>query len=190
MPPHDCGGGGHGSGSALGRPPPARRLVLRGRPFLAVLTAYDYHYFGHPLAFGQTVVAAGIALSKTGTADLWQSSWSESLAGLLISPARGLVRFSLVPVLGVVSAAAVWRNPRYRAAIPPRLGTVLMRRGKPARPPARRYHTEGMPPVPAGCPPPPSSRQPKAGERVSGPPINHGLDPQSPSTRRHWPART
>ena len=24
--------------------------------------------------------------------------------------------------------------------------TVLMRRGKPARPPARRYHTEGMPP--------------------------------------------
>ena len=32
-------------------------FVLGGLPFLIVLTAYNYHYFGHPLAFGQSVVA-------------------------------------------------------------------------------------------------------------------------------------
>ena len=54
------------------------------------------------------------------------SSWSESLPGLLISPARGLVWFSPVLVLGFLSAAAVWRNPRYRALIPLQLGGALM----------------------------------------------------------------
>ena len=72
------------------------------------------------------MVAAAIALSKTGSAGLWQSSWWESLPGLLVSPARGLVWFSPVLVLGFVGSAAVWRNPRYRALIPLQLGTVLM----------------------------------------------------------------
>ena len=80
-------------------------FVLGGLPFLV-------------FAFGQSVVASGIALSKTGSADLWQSSWRESLPGLLFSPARGLVWFSPVLVLGLVSAAAVWRDPRLRALIP------------------------------------------------------------------------
>ena len=80
-------------------------FVLGGLPFLV-------------FAFGQSVVASGIALSKTGSADLWQSSWRESLPGLLFSPARGLVWFSPVLVLGLVSAVAVWRDPRFRALIP------------------------------------------------------------------------
>ena len=101
-------------------------FVLGGLPFLVFLTAYNYHYFGHPFAFGQSVVASGLALSKTGSAHLWQSSWWESLPGLLFSPARGLVWFSPVLVLGLVSAAAVWRDPRFRALIPLQLGTVLM----------------------------------------------------------------
>ena len=101
-------------------------FVLGGLPFLAFLTGYNYHYFGHPFAFGQSVVASGIALSKTGSAGLWQSSWSESLPGLLISPARGLVWFSPVLALGFVSTAAVWRDPRYRPFIPIQLGAVAM----------------------------------------------------------------
>ena len=72
------------------------------------------------------MVASGIALSKTGSAHLWQSSWWESLPGLLFSPARGLVWFSHVLVLGLVSALVVWRNPRFRALIPLQLGTVLL----------------------------------------------------------------
>ena len=101
-------------------------FVLGGLPFLVFLAGYNYHYFGHPLAFGQSVVASAIALSKTGSAALWQSSWSESLPGLLISPARGLVWFSPPLVLGLVSAGAVWRNPRYRPLIPLQLGAVAM----------------------------------------------------------------
>ncbi|MDE0024475.1 MAG: hypothetical protein OXP69_08675 [Spirochaetaceae bacterium] len=101
-------------------------FVLGGLPFLAFLTGYNYHYFGHPFAFGQSVVASGIALSKTGSADLWQSSWSESLPGLLISPARGLIWFSPVLVLGFAGTAAVWRNPRYRPFIPLQLGAAAM----------------------------------------------------------------
>ena len=79
---------------------------------------YNYHYFGHPLGFGQSVVPSGIALSKTGSADLWQSIWRESLPGLLFSPARGLLWSSPVLLLGLVSALAVWRDPRFRALIP------------------------------------------------------------------------
>ena len=79
-------------------------FVLGGLPFLV--------FFGH------SVVASGMALSKTGSANLWQSSWRESLPGLLFSPARGLVWFSPVLLLGLVSAAAVWRDPRLRALIP------------------------------------------------------------------------
>ena len=74
-------------------------FVLGDLPFLVFLTAYNYHYFGHPFAFGQSAVASGIALSKTGSADLLQSSWRESLPGLLFSPAPGLVRFSPVLLL-------------------------------------------------------------------------------------------
>ena len=73
-------------------------------------------WFGHPLAFGQSVVAAGAI--EDGFRRPVASSWSESLPGLLFSRARGLVWFSPVLVLGFLSAAAVWRNPRYRALIP------------------------------------------------------------------------
>ena len=59
--------------------------MLGGLPFLVFLTAYNYHYFSHPLAFGQSVAASAIALSKTGFADLWQTSWWESLPGLLLA---------------------------------------------------------------------------------------------------------
>ena len=111
--------------------PPRRSAIaqpvgLPGRPRWSTRSAYNYHYFGHPFAFGQSVVASGIALSKTGSADLWQSSWRKSLPGLLFSPAPGLVWFSPVLVLGLVSAAAVWRDPRFRALIPLQLGTVLL----------------------------------------------------------------
>ena len=110
----------------MGGPAPVRRLRVRRPAVPGFLTAYNYHYFGHPIAFGQSVVSSSIALSKTGSAGLWQSSWAESLPGLLISPARGLVWFSPVLVLGLVSAAAVWRNPRHRPLIPLQLATAAM----------------------------------------------------------------
>ena len=101
-------------------------FVLGGLPFLAILAAYNGYYFGNPLVFGQTVVSKIVALRATGSEHLWQSSWIESLPGLLVSPARGLLWFSPVLALGLASAAAVWREPRYRPLLPLLAAVVLM----------------------------------------------------------------
>ena len=100
--------------------------VLGGLPLLAILAAYNGYYFGSPLVFGQTVASQIIALRDTGSDNLWQSSWLESLPGLLLSPSRGLVWFSPVLLLGLVSAVAVWREPRFRPLIPLQAAAVLM----------------------------------------------------------------
>ena len=100
--------------------------VLGGLPFLVILAAYNTYYFGNPLVFGQSVVSQSLALRDTGSASLWQSVWRESLPGLLISPARGLVWFSPVLLFGFASAVAVWREQRYRALIPLQAAVVLM----------------------------------------------------------------
>ena len=100
--------------------------VVGGLPFLVILAAYNAYYFGSPFVFGQTVASTTIALRGTGSENLWQSSWLESLPGLFISPSRGLVWFSPVLLLGLVSAAAVWREPRYRLLIPMQAAVVLM----------------------------------------------------------------
>ena len=100
--------------------------VAGGLPLMAVLIVYNTYYFGSPLAFGQSVASKIIALASTGSESLWQSSWLESLPGLLVSPARGLVWFSPVLLFGVVSAVEVWRNPRYRPLIPLQAAVVLL----------------------------------------------------------------
>ncbi len=100
--------------------------VLGGLPVLVILVAYNSYYFGSPFTFGQSVASKIIALASTGSENLWQSSWLESVPGLLISPARGLVWFSPVLLLGLVSAVAVWRHPRYRPLIPLQASVVLL----------------------------------------------------------------
>ena len=112
----------------MGGPPPVKNIayVLGGLPFLVILAAYNSYYFGSPLIFGQTVASKIIALRDTGSENLWQSSLRESLPGLLISPSRGLVWFSPVLVLGLVSAVAVWKEPRYRPLIPLQASVVVM----------------------------------------------------------------
>ena len=89
-----------GSVSAVSGQRRCGAFVFGDPPFLVSLTAYNYDS-GHPFAFGQSLVASSIALSKTGLADLWQSSWSVSLPGLQISPAHGLP----------VSSQALWQHP-------------------------------------------------------------------------------
>ena len=100
--------------------------ILGGLPFLVSLTVYNASFFGNPLVFGQSVVSQSLALRDTGSASLWQSSWRESLPGLLISPGRGLIWFSPVLLFGFLSAVAVWREPRYRPLIPLQAAVLLM----------------------------------------------------------------
>ena len=100
--------------------------VLGGLPLVVILAAYNGYYFGSPLVFGQTVASKIIALRDTGSENLWQSSWLESLPGLFISPSRGLLWFSPVLVLGLAGAVAVWREPRFRPLIPLQAAALLM----------------------------------------------------------------
>lgn len=100
--------------------------VLGGLPFVAILAVYNGYFFGNPLAFGQTVVSKILALRATGSENLWQSSWLESLPGLLASPARGLIWFSPVLALGLAGVAPIWREARYRPLLPLLAAAVLM----------------------------------------------------------------
>ncbi|MCP4329921.1 MAG: glycosyltransferase family 39 protein [Alphaproteobacteria bacterium] len=87
------------------------RFIVGGLPIAILLFAYNYHYFGSPLDFGQLVQGAGIAASKTGSADVWQTPLWLGAAGLLFSPSRGLLIFS--PVMGFAAWGVVrmWHAP-------------------------------------------------------------------------------
>lgn len=87
-------------------------------PLALALAAYNTWFFGTPLGFGQTEAAAQIALAKTGSADPWQTPLWEGLAGLLLSPSRGLLVFSPWLALGAAGAIAAWRRPGYAALRP------------------------------------------------------------------------
>ena len=78
-----------------------RRLRARRTAFLLFLTARPHC---HLVRLRAERGSAASRFRRRGP--LWQSSWWESLPGLLFSPARGLVWFSPVLVLGLVSAAA------------------------------------------------------------------------------------
>lgn len=80
-------------------------LALRGRSrlgpyaagFLAAVALggiYNAVQFGSPLRFGQSEVASKVAEIKTLDPDPWQTPLWEGAAGVLFSPARGLLVFS------------------------------------------------------------------------------------------------
>jgi hypothetical protein len=74
-------------------------------PVLAAQAAWNQYAFGAVLASGQLRVGASVALQKTGSADPWQTPLLEGLAGVLLSPSRGLLVFS--PFLALAVAGAV-----------------------------------------------------------------------------------
>ena len=124
--PHRRGGGGvHGSISAVRGPPPLRRLRARRAAIRGVPDGVQLPLLRPPVRIRAERGSERHRAFEDGSANLWQSSWWESLPGLLFSPARGLVWFSPVLLLGLVSVVAVWRNQRLRALIPLQLGTVL-----------------------------------------------------------------
>jgi hypothetical protein len=85
-------------------------LAAGGLPIALLLAAYNHHYLGSALAFGQTEAGHLIAQAKTGSPDVWQTPPHVGLAGLLLSPSRGLFVFSPWLALGVVGSVAAWRR--------------------------------------------------------------------------------
>ena len=82
-------------------------------PLLAFLAGYNYYYLGSPFTFGQTVQAQLYLARESGSTNPWQTPFFTGLAGLLISPSRGLLVYSPWLLLSSFGAVAVWRRSEY-----------------------------------------------------------------------------
>jgi hypothetical protein len=92
--------------------------VAGGLPAAAALGIYHWHYFGDPWSFGQTERGQTIALEKTGSPELWQTPLWEGVAGLLISPSRGLFIYSPFLLLGLMGIYRIWREREFAVLRP------------------------------------------------------------------------
>jgi len=81
-------------------------------PVAAAFVAYNLHFFGSPVAFGQVSALASRFSVTEGTA-LFRHSFAAGLAGVLVSPSRGLFVFSPVFAFSVWGALRVWREQRW-----------------------------------------------------------------------------
>lgn len=101
-------------------------FVCGALPMIAFLLAFDQHYLGHPFRTGQSLLGERFALRTTGSADLWQTPLLEGLAGLLISPSRGLLVYTPAFALAFAGIGVAWRDARWRALRPWSLGCGLL----------------------------------------------------------------
>ena len=102
------------------------KFVIGGLPLAVALLIYNDHYLGAPFAFGQTARGLDVAVSKTGTAALWQTPLWQGAAGLLFSPSRGLFVYSPFLLLILPSFYLVWKIPKFRVLIPLAAGAIVM----------------------------------------------------------------
>jgi hypothetical protein len=81
------------------------RFLLSAVPPVLLEVGYDLAYWGRPLA---SHLPAGIASPLEPW--LWSTPVREGLAGLLVSPTRGLLVYSPVLLLSLVGLALAWRR--------------------------------------------------------------------------------
>jgi len=96
---------------------PVPLYVLGGLPFALLLGAYNAYYLGSPYASGQRSAAEKIDMVQKGATSFFQTPLAEGLAGLLLSPSRGLFVYSPVLALGLVGAVMAWKSPRAFAVL-------------------------------------------------------------------------
>jgi hypothetical protein len=92
--------------------------ILGGLPVAAALAGYQTYYHGSPLAVGRFAVDRQIAVYKTGSADLWGTPLWEGMAGLLVSPSRGLLIFSPFLLFALVGLFRAWTDERFESLRP------------------------------------------------------------------------
>lgn len=100
-------------------------FVLAATPVPLAVGVYNIRFFGSPFSFAQELVGHIIAKQKTGSPDLWQTPLLEGLAGLFVSPSRGLLIFSPFLVLSFWGLVRVFRVPAYAALRPLAIGAIL-----------------------------------------------------------------
>lgn len=101
-------------------------FLLGGLPIAVGLGLYQHVHHGAFYSPGRSGVDAWFAQQKTGSPDLWQTPLGEGLAGLLVSPGRGLLVYSPVLIFGLVGLVLVWFKPRYRELRAPAIGAVAL----------------------------------------------------------------
>jgi len=101
------------------------RYALGGVPFILLFGWYNHYVFGSPLITGQHV--RGDAIIQTmGLTSVWATPLMEGLAGIFLSPSRGLFVYSPVMALGFAGAVMMWREPRKYAPLIPLQLVVLV----------------------------------------------------------------
>lgn len=91
--------------------------LVAGLPFALFLAGYNYSLFGSPFAFGQSLLGQ-LAMAKTGQSSVWRSSPWEGLAGVLVSPSRGLFVYSPVLLFSLWGAVRAWRDDKFSSLRP------------------------------------------------------------------------
>jgi len=105
-----------------------RRLLwylVGGIPVAVALAVYSQYSFGSLFSVGQMRVAADIARLKTGQPDVWQTPLWEGMAGLLVSPARGLFVYTPLALLACWGTGRAFRNSAWRDLRPLAVAAVL-----------------------------------------------------------------
>jgi len=87
--------------------------VLAALPIALALGTYNAYFLGSPWNFGQAEIGRKLALAKTGSADLWQTPLWLGMAGLLVSPSRGLLVFSPFLVFSLPGIYRTWRRREF-----------------------------------------------------------------------------
>jgi hypothetical protein len=100
--------------------------VLAALPIAAALAAYNTYYLGSPWEFGQAKMGHQVALGKTGSEALWQTPLGVGLAGLMISPSRGLLVFSPFMVFALAGLGMLWTQRRYAPLWPVAAATLAL----------------------------------------------------------------
>lgn len=100
-----------------------RRDALAGVALCACIaplavSIYNQYYFGSPINFAQELVGHQIALEKTGIESIWQTPLVVGLAGLLVSPSRGLLVFSPFMAAALWGARRLWRDDAHACLRP------------------------------------------------------------------------
>jgi hypothetical protein len=127
-----------------------RRALLRwvagSLPAAILLAAYNLHYFGTPFVFGQvgiggageasaqlpaafTLIPAAMAAPVAPVAAasrLFGTSLLQGMAGLLLSPSRGLLAFSPAMVFALWGFVRVFRDSRFAALRPVALAALAL----------------------------------------------------------------
>jgi hypothetical protein len=90
-------------------------FVVASLPAACAVSAYNLHYFGAPLEFGQLAAGAAVAQWKTGSPEVWQTPLWLGAAGLLLSPGRGLLVYTPFLAAAFAGAFIAWRDARFAA---------------------------------------------------------------------------